>query len=82
MKEAQKRRLFKNLRKCTPNELRIKYSLIIYLFRWQLSTLILYPCVNYLPFNNFWNVIISNFIGGLIFFPVDKFILNKKRDLK
>ena len=48
---------------------------LFYLFRWQLSTPIL--AIVLLWLNN-WNVtvatIIANFIGGLIFFWVDRFI--------
>lgn len=53
-------------------------KLLLYLGRWQLSSIVLYPCVAYLPFGDLFNVIISNVIGGLIFFPIDKYILNKK----
>jgi hypothetical protein len=49
---------------------------LLYLLRWQLSTPILYICINYLPFDNF-KTIISNLIGGLIFFWVDRLIFKK-----
>ena len=45
---------------------------LLYLLRWQLSTPILYICLKYLHFNTFWNTILSNLIGGCIFFFVDK----------
>ena len=41
---------------------------ILYLLRWQLSSPILYLCLNNLKLNNFWNTIIANLIGGCIFF--------------
>ena len=49
----------------------------IYLFRWQLSSIILYPCVSLITFNKLLSVIISNIIGGCIFFFVDKYIFVK-----
>ena len=55
----------------------------IYLFRWQLSSIILYPCVLLITFNKLLSVVISNIIGGCIFFFVDKYIfvkLNEKPD--
>lgn len=53
-----------------------KYAL--YLTRWQLSSPILALCLMYLHFGVTWNTIIANFIGGLIFFWVDKFIFTSK----
>lgn len=47
----------------------------LYLIRWQLSTLILYPCVAFLPFGDVWNVIIANLVGGIIFYFFDKYII-------
>ena len=48
---------------------------ILYLIRWQLSTPIL-AIVLYLLSNmsTLWATIIANFIGGLIFFWIDKLI--------
>lgn len=51
---------------------------LLYLVRWQLSTPILAICLMYLQFGVTWNTIIANFIGGLIFFWVDKFIFTSK----
>ncbi len=45
----------------------------LYLFRWQLSTPILWPIVNWLGIG-IASVIIANLIGAAIFFWVDKFI--------
>lgn len=50
---------------------------ILYLIRWQLSTPILFLCLQFLELGTFWNTIISNFIGGCIFFFVDKKIFKK-----
>jgi DNA-directed RNA polymerase subunit RPC12/RpoP len=51
----------------------------MYLVRWQLSTPILAVCVHYLAnLGYIWSTIIANFIGGLIFFWVDRFIFYHK----
>lgn len=50
---------------------------IFYLIRWQLSTPILAIVLSVLTNMNEWvATIIANFIGGLIFFWVDRFIFN------
>lgn len=47
----------------------------VYLIRWQLSTIILAPCIKYLSNLGFvWATIIANLIGGLIFFWIDRYI--------
>jgi hypothetical protein len=48
----------------------------LYLIRWQLSTPILAVCVYYLTqsLGATWTTVIANFIGGLIFFWVDRWI--------
>lgn len=57
-----------------------------YLFRWQLSTPILWPCVALLngvlgasSTSTLIATTIANFIGGLIFFWVDRFIFTSRR---
>jgi len=48
---------------------------LLYLFRWQLSTPILALVLWWLSsYGELWATIIANFIGGLIFFWVDKYI--------
>src|SRR5574344_3159613 len=55
---------------------------ILYLIRWQLSTPILAIVLSLLSSMNTWAAtIIANFIGGLIFFWVDKIIFRKQSDL-
>jgi fluoride ion exporter CrcB/FEX len=49
----------------------------VYLLRWQLSTIVLYPCVKWLPYDTLLKTIIANLVGGIIFFYVDKKIFNK-----
>ena len=57
-----------------------KYSL--YLLRWQLSTPILAIVLKVLSkMDTLTATIIANFIGGLIFFWVDKIIFKKKSDI-
>ena len=36
---------------------------VLYLLRWQCSSLILYPCLKLLPFNTLWKTIVANLIG-------------------
>jgi len=59
---------------------------LLYLFRWQLSTIILAPCVAYFKHSgSIWGTkedwiaaVIANLIGGCIFFWVDRFIFKSK----
>lgn len=54
---------------------------MLYLIRWQLSTPILAVCLAwFIKFGNLWSTVIANFIGGLIFFWVDRFIFSKRFD--
>ena len=46
---------------------------LLYLFRWQLSTPILWLVVKQLGVG-IWSTVAANLIGGAIFFWVDKFI--------
>lgn len=54
-------------------------QLIVYIFRWQLSSIVLYPCLVLLSFSPLLATVVSNFIGALIFFPIDKYIFNKRK---
>lgn len=53
---------------------------ILYLIRWQFSTPILAICCSVLlaKCGTLWTTVIANFIGGLIFFWIDKFIFDFK----
>jgi hypothetical protein len=53
--------------------------LAVYIVRWQLSTPVLYVCMAWLPFGTLTKTIIANFIGALIFFPVDRAIMTKDK---
>lgn len=61
-----------------------KYKFITYLIRWQLSTLILAPCIWLLPYNITIKTLISNLIGGCIFWFFDRWLfgLKNRRNLK
>ena len=52
---------------------------LMYLLRWQLSTPILAICLSFFHFGNFWNTVLANLIGGLIFFWVDRLIFSDKK---
>ena len=52
--------------------------LLKYCIRWQLSTPILFLCVQFLPFGNIMTTILANLIGSLIFYQVDKYIFKFK----
>ena len=55
---------------------------VLYLIRWQLSTPILAVVLSLLShMNTLIATIIANFIGGLIFFWVDKFIFKTRSEL-
>jgi hypothetical protein len=50
---------------------------VLYLFRWQLSTPILWLAVKQLGVG-VWSTVIANLIGGAIFFWVDRFIFTSQ----
>jgi DNA-directed RNA polymerase subunit RPC12/RpoP len=60
---------------------------LLYLLRWQLSTPILAPIISYFKNSpaifgtkdDWLGAIVANFIGGLIFFWVDRFIFNSDK---
>jgi membrane protein YqaA with SNARE-associated domain len=56
-----------------------KHKFITYLIRWQLSTIILAPCIWLLPYNILIKTIISNLIGGIIFWWFDKWLFQKDK---
>lgn len=55
----------------------MKNKYILYLLRWQLSGLILAPCIMLIKADPVTVTVISNLIGGAIFFWVDKYIFSK-----
>lgn len=53
---------------------------IMYLVRWQLSSPLLALCLWWLePIGLVWATVISNLIGGCLFFFVDKMIFKEKK---
>lgn len=55
--------------------------LLMYLFRWQMSTPILAGVVWYLSgYNEIVSAVVANLIGGLIFYKIDKLIFSKKQN--
>lgn len=53
--------------------------LLMYMGRWQLSSPILALAMLFVPGNTAVRVIIANLIGSLIFFPVDRWIMSRKK---
>lgn len=51
---------------------------VLYLIRWQLSTPVLYLVINYLSGSYLVKVITANLVGGLIFYWLDKKIIQGK----
>jgi hypothetical protein len=51
----------------------------VYLARWQLSGIILAPCIALIPNSPIYSAIIANLIGGIVFYWVDKFIFRKRQ---
>ena len=51
---------------------------LLYLLRWQLSTPLLFCVIYFIDLPKFWQTVLANFIGGLIFFWVDRLIFMKK----
>jgi hypothetical protein len=56
---------------------------VLYLLRWQMSTPILAVCVvSFAALGATWAAVLANFIGGLLFFWVDRWIFNKTNILR
>lgn len=52
---------------------------VLYLLRWQASTLILAPCIAWLaPLGPIASAAIANLIGGIIFYFVDRRIFKER----
>lgn len=52
-------------------------KLSFYLLRWQLSTPILYLVMTSVDLPDLQKTVLANFIGALVFFPVDELIFRK-----
>ena len=56
---------------------------LAYLLRWQASTIILWPVIQYLPIESVLEkTIIANIIGGCIFFNIDRLIFGNYKTRK
>ena len=56
------------------------FRFVLYLIRWQLSTIILAPVVGMMTEYNPWLACsVANLIGGIIFYFIDKTIFTNKR---
>jgi hypothetical protein len=51
----------------------------LYLIRWQCSSPILTLCLIYLPLGPVWGAVVSNLVGGVLFFFIDKKIFKIER---
>lgn len=49
-----------------------------YAFRWQLSSIVLAPVIYMIPNNAILAAVVGNFIGAIIFFWVDKYLIFRK----
>lgn len=58
----------------------------IYHFKWQIGFVIIWPCLELcykiLELGTLPALILSNFIGALLFYPIDLFIFNKTKNKK
>ena len=52
-------------------------KLSFYVIRWQMSTPILYLVMASFDLPEFQKVVLANFIGALVFFPIDELIFKK-----
>lgn len=52
-------------------------KLSFYILRWQLSTPILYLVMASFDIPELQRVVLANFIGALVFFPIDELIFRK-----
>ena len=51
---------------------------IAYMARWQLSGVVLAPCIALIPNNPIYSAVIANLIGGCLFYFIDKWIFKKR----
>lgn len=52
---------------------------LIYLIRWQLAGVLIYPLfISY--FGALWGTFIGNTVGAIVFFQIDRYLTNKKHD--
>jgi hypothetical protein len=57
-----------------------QHKFITYLIRWQLSTIILAPCIWLLPYNIIIKTLVSNGIGACVFWFFDRWLFQKDKN--
>lgn len=50
---------------------------IAYLARWQLSGVVLAPCIALIPQNPVVSAVVANAVGACVFYWIDKYIFKK-----
>ena len=50
---------------------------LVYMTRWQLSGVVLAPCIALIPNSPICSAVVGNLIGGLVFWWIDKLIFKK-----
>lgn len=53
-------------------------KLLMYMFRWQMSSPILAISVVFIPGSTWVKIVVANLIGSLMFFPVDRWIMLRR----
>jgi hypothetical protein len=51
---------------------------LLYLFRWQMSSPILFLALYFIPGSDIFRTVLANLIGGILFYQVDKFLFERK----
>lgn len=51
---------------------------LIYSARWQLSGIVLAPCIALMPNSAVMSAVVANFVGACVFWWIDKLIFKKQ----
>lgn len=62
--------------------MKLNKKYLLYLGRWQLSSIILFPVILVFGDKPLLATILANLIGGMIFWYVDKWIFSHKKIIK
>jgi hypothetical protein len=57
---------------------KINKKFLLYLFRWQLSSPILFLTLYFVQGSDLFRTVLANLIGGILFYQVDKFLFEGK----
>ena len=52
---------------------------IVYMARWQLSSIVLAPCIALIPHSAVLSAVVANTIGAIVFWWVDKLIFSERK---